>query len=86
MAGRNIGDLVLLSHTDTTLVVELKFFGRDVEFPVDHGDEETLHFVHVGEGDAADLRDVGVRVVSVVVHLGSHEYRREQQPKNKKKR
>lgn len=53
LRGRN-RHLVLLSYTVTTLVIEIEFLGRNVELPVDHGDEVALHFIDVGEGDASD--------------------------------
>jgi len=62
----------MLEHREA-LLVKVKLLRRDVQVPADHGHEVALELVDVGEGDAADLCDVLIGVVGVVVHLGGNE-------------
>lgn len=54
--------------------VELELFSANAKIPVDQLHEVLLEVIHVGERDATDLRDVTVRVVCVVEHLGGEEH------------
>ena len=63
--------------------VELELFSANAKIPVDQLHEVLLEVVHVGERDAADLRDVTVRVVCVVEHLGGEEHCGQHKPKRK---
>lgn len=61
------------------LVVLRKRLGRDEELVVHHVEHDSLEFVHLLEGDAADFRVVFVRVKLVLVELARRDDARPQQ-------
>ena len=83
VAGLESGGAVLSRYQIIDAVfIELELFSANVEIPVDQLHEVLFEVVHVGEGDAADLRDVTVRVVGVVEHLGGEEHGGQDEPTN----
>ena len=83
VAGLESGGAVLSRYQIIDAVfIELELFSANAKIPVDQLHEVLLEVVHVGEGDAADLRDVTVRVVGVVEHLGGEEHGGQDEPTN----
>ena len=68
------------------MLVKVELLPRDEQTPVDHAHVEALELADVVVCDAADGRNVLIRVVDVVVHFGGHENCRQNQPKNSEKR